>query len=44
MADDKVRTASDVEKYLDLPVLGMLPVQTGKPVLLKKTRRDGVSV
>ena len=44
MADDKVRTASDVEKYLDLPVLGMLPVQTGKPVLLKKSRRDGVSV
>lgn len=42
--DDKVRMASDIEKYINLPVLGMMPVQTGKPVVLKRNRKDGAAV
>lgn len=42
--DDKVRMASDIERYLNLPVLGMMPVQSGKPAVLKKNRKDGAAV
>lgn len=40
--DDKIRTAADVEKYFDLPVLGMMPVQNiDKPATSRKSRREG---
>lgn len=40
--DDRIRTADDVEKYFDLPVLGMMPIQNiNKPAASRKSRREG---
>ena len=40
--DDRIRTASDIEKYLDLTVIGMMPMQTHqRPANFKKARKEG---
>lgn len=43
ITDDKIRAATDVEKYLDLPVLGMMPIQNISKTGLQKKRKDGAS-
>lgn len=38
MSDDRIRTGEEIEKYLDLPTLGMMPQQVRKP----RTQRTSV--
>ena len=40
--DDRIRTASDIEKYLDLTVIGMMPLQTHQYTAnSRKARKEG---
>lgn len=40
VADDKVRSSDDVERYFGLPTLGMLPIQSGKTASSRKSRKE----
>lgn len=43
MLDDRIKDSDDIEKYLNLSTLGLIPIEEGKPTLVKRNNKKHMS-